>query len=234
MARGESPRDVALVLSRMVHAIGIRTGPHELVEELAEHASVPVINMLTQEHHPCQALADLMTLRERFGEARGAQARLRRRRQQHGALAADRRAARRRGGRGGLAAGAVAAGGAGRRARGGGARGARPLHRRLGEHGRRGRRGAPPRAARAVPDRRRAACAGARRRDRAALPARPSGRGDHRGRALRRALRGLGPGGEPPARPEGAARASTVRAHDQAPRADPRLPRPRSRRLRRG
>jgi ornithine carbamoyltransferase len=71
MARGESPRDVALVMSRMVHAIGIRTGPHELVEELARHSSVPVINMLTQEHHPCQALADLMTLRERFGRLEG-------------------------------------------------------------------------------------------------------------------------------------------------------------------
>jgi len=71
LARGESPRDVALVLSRLVHAVGVRTGPHELVEELAEHASIPVINMLTHEHHPCQALADLMTLRERFGELRG-------------------------------------------------------------------------------------------------------------------------------------------------------------------
>jgi ornithine carbamoyltransferase len=71
MARGESPRDVVLVLSRMVHAIGVRTGPHELVEELAQHSSVPVINMLTQEHHPCQALADLMTLLERFGTLEG-------------------------------------------------------------------------------------------------------------------------------------------------------------------
>jgi ornithine carbamoyltransferase len=71
LARGESPRDVALVLSRMVHAVGIRTGPHELVEELARHASIPVINMLTHEHHPCQALADLMTLRERFGTLEG-------------------------------------------------------------------------------------------------------------------------------------------------------------------
>ena len=71
IARGESPRDVALVLSRMVHAVGVRTGPHELVEELAEHASIPVVNMLTRDHHPCQALADLMTLRERFGELRG-------------------------------------------------------------------------------------------------------------------------------------------------------------------
>jgi ornithine carbamoyltransferase len=71
MARGESPRDVALVLSRMVHAIGVRTGPHELLEELARYASVPVFNMLTREHHPCQALADLMTLRERFGRLEG-------------------------------------------------------------------------------------------------------------------------------------------------------------------
>jgi ornithine carbamoyltransferase len=71
LSRGESPRDTALVLSRMVHAIGIRTGPHEVVEELAEHATVPVINMLTRDHHPCQALADLMTLRERFGTLEG-------------------------------------------------------------------------------------------------------------------------------------------------------------------
>jgi ornithine carbamoyltransferase len=71
LSRGESPRDTALVLSRMVHAIAIRTGPHATVEELAEHASVPVINMLTQDHHPCQALADLVTLRERFGALDG-------------------------------------------------------------------------------------------------------------------------------------------------------------------
>ena len=71
LARGESPRDTALVLSRIVHAIAIRTGPHRTVEELAEHASVPVINMLTEEHHPCQALADLLTLRERFGALEG-------------------------------------------------------------------------------------------------------------------------------------------------------------------
>jgi ornithine carbamoyltransferase len=71
ISRGESVRDTALVLSRFVHAIGIRTGPHAVVEELAEHASVPVINMLTADHHPCQALADLMTLRERFGDLHG-------------------------------------------------------------------------------------------------------------------------------------------------------------------
>jgi ornithine carbamoyltransferase len=71
LSRGEAPRDTALVLSRHVHAIGIRTGPDELVRELAEHASVPVINMLTAGHHPCQALADLLTLRETFGRLEG-------------------------------------------------------------------------------------------------------------------------------------------------------------------
>jgi ornithine carbamoyltransferase len=71
LSRGESLRDTALVLSRFVHAVGVRTGPHATVEELAEHASVPVINMLTAEHHPCQALADLQTLRERFGQTSG-------------------------------------------------------------------------------------------------------------------------------------------------------------------
>ena len=71
LARGESPRDTALVLSSMVHALGIRTGAQETVEQLARHARIPVINMLTHEHHPCQALADLMTLRERFGRLDG-------------------------------------------------------------------------------------------------------------------------------------------------------------------
>jgi len=71
LSRGESPRDTALVLSRFVAGIALRTGPHEVVEEVAEHASVPVINMLTREHHPCQVLADLLTLRERFGRLDG-------------------------------------------------------------------------------------------------------------------------------------------------------------------
>jgi len=71
LSRGESPRDTALVLSRFVAGIAVRTGPHQVVEELAEHASVPVINMLTREHHPCQVLADLLTLRERFGQLEG-------------------------------------------------------------------------------------------------------------------------------------------------------------------
>jgi ornithine carbamoyltransferase len=71
LTRGESIRDTAYVLSRHVAAIGIRTGPDELVAELAEHATVPVINMLTAGHHPCQALADLLTLKETFGTLRG-------------------------------------------------------------------------------------------------------------------------------------------------------------------
>ncbi|HEY2770584.1 MAG TPA: ornithine carbamoyltransferase [Solirubrobacteraceae bacterium] len=71
LTRGESVRDTAYVLSRHVAAIGIRTGPDELAQELAEHASVPVINMLTTGHHPCQALADLLTLREAFGQLQG-------------------------------------------------------------------------------------------------------------------------------------------------------------------
>ncbi len=71
LTRGESIRDTAYVLSRHVAAIGIRTGPDELVAELAGHASVPVINMLTAGHHPCQALADLLTMREEFGRLEG-------------------------------------------------------------------------------------------------------------------------------------------------------------------
>lgn len=71
LARGESLRDTAYVLSRHVAAIGIRTGPDELVEEFAQHATVPVINMLTARHHPCQALADLVTLHEQFGRLEG-------------------------------------------------------------------------------------------------------------------------------------------------------------------
>ena len=71
LSRGESVKDTAYVLSRHAAAIGIRTGPDELVSELAEHAGVPVINMLTAGHHPCQALADLLTMREAFGAVAG-------------------------------------------------------------------------------------------------------------------------------------------------------------------
>ena len=71
LARGESVRDTAYVLSRHVAAIGIRTGADDLVQELAEHATVPVINMLTANHHPVQALADLLTLSQAFGQLEG-------------------------------------------------------------------------------------------------------------------------------------------------------------------
>jgi ornithine carbamoyltransferase len=71
LTRGESVRDTAYVLSRHVAAVGLRTGPDELLHELAAHASVPVINMLTEGHHPCQALADLLTLHETFGRLEG-------------------------------------------------------------------------------------------------------------------------------------------------------------------
>jgi ornithine carbamoyltransferase len=71
LARGESVRDTALVLSRNVAAIGLRTGSEETLAELAKHATVPVINMLSPRHHPCQALADLLTMREAFGDVAG-------------------------------------------------------------------------------------------------------------------------------------------------------------------
>ena len=71
LARGESYRDTALVLSRFLSALMIRTFEQEEVEEFAEHASIPVINGLTDESHPLQALSDAMTLRERFGTLAG-------------------------------------------------------------------------------------------------------------------------------------------------------------------
>ena len=71
LTRGESVRDTALVFSRHVAAIGLRTSSDERLEELAEHATVPVVNLLSPLHHPCQALADLMTLREAFGAIEG-------------------------------------------------------------------------------------------------------------------------------------------------------------------
>jgi ornithine carbamoyltransferase len=64
VSRGEALRDTAYVLSRHVAAVGVRTGPDATLEELASHSAIPVINMLTALHHPCQALADLVTLRE--------------------------------------------------------------------------------------------------------------------------------------------------------------------------
>ena len=71
LSRGESAADTARVLSRYVDAIVIRSGSHERVAELAAAAEVPVVNALTPLHHPCQALADLLTLRERCGDLSG-------------------------------------------------------------------------------------------------------------------------------------------------------------------
>jgi len=70
-SRGESIADTARVLSRYVDAIVIRSGSHEDVAELAASADVPVVNALTPLHHPCQAIADLLTLRERCGDLDG-------------------------------------------------------------------------------------------------------------------------------------------------------------------
>ncbi len=71
LSRGEALRDTAIVLSRHVAAIGVRTGPDAMLEALAAESAVPVINMLTARHHPCQALADLLTLREAYGSLGG-------------------------------------------------------------------------------------------------------------------------------------------------------------------
>src|SRR5438132_1696397 len=67
LGRGETVKDTARVLSRYLDAIMIRTFAQAEVEELAAHADIPVINGLTDSSHPCQALADVMTIRERFG-----------------------------------------------------------------------------------------------------------------------------------------------------------------------
>jgi ornithine carbamoyltransferase len=71
LTRGESFGDTGRILSRYVHGIVIRSGSDERIRELAEGASVPIINGLTPQHHPCQALADLLTLKERYGELEG-------------------------------------------------------------------------------------------------------------------------------------------------------------------
>ncbi|HEX7195427.1 MAG TPA: ornithine carbamoyltransferase [Candidatus Limnocylindria bacterium] len=71
LGRRESPADVARNLSRLVDAVVLRTFAHGTLLEMAGAASVPVVNALTDDEHPCQALADLMTLRRRFGRLAG-------------------------------------------------------------------------------------------------------------------------------------------------------------------
>ncbi|MDK2464702.1 MAG: ornithine carbamoyltransferase [Candidatus Korarchaeota archaeon] len=70
VSRGETLRDTATVLSRYVNAVAARVKKHETLEELAKWADVPVINMLSDRYHPLQALADVMTIVERFGDER--------------------------------------------------------------------------------------------------------------------------------------------------------------------
>ena len=67
IGKRETPSDTGRVLARYIDAIMVRTFDHAEVEELAGAAEVPVINGLTDQHHPCQALADLLTIREEFG-----------------------------------------------------------------------------------------------------------------------------------------------------------------------
>ena len=91
IGRGEPIKDTVRVLSRYLDGIMIRTFAQQDVEDLASYGSIPIINGLTDYCHPCQVLADLMTIREYKGSLKGAQAVLRRRRQQHGELAHRRR-----------------------------------------------------------------------------------------------------------------------------------------------
>ena len=212
LTRGESVRDTALVLSRHAAVIGLRTGDEDELTTLAEHATVPVVNMLSPQHHPCQALADLLTLREAFGSLEGRVL----------AYVGD--------GNNVARSLAVVGGVAGLEVRIAAPDGYQltdtdavltddPAEAVAGadavytdvwvsmsdsEDVRR----RAPRGAGAVRDHRRAARQGRPGRDRAALPARAPGRGDHRIRAVRRPPADLGPGREPPPRAEGAARAA--------------------------
>lgn len=71
LSRGETIKDTAQVLSRYLDAIVIRTFSHSTIEEFARWSQVPVINALTNEHHPCQAMADMMTILEKKGKTEG-------------------------------------------------------------------------------------------------------------------------------------------------------------------
>ncbi len=71
LERGETPADTAKVLSRYADALMLRVGSHEIIREFENHATVPVINGLSNHSHPCQVLADVMTVGEHFGSIEG-------------------------------------------------------------------------------------------------------------------------------------------------------------------
>src|SRR5215813_10034506 len=204
MGKRESVSDVARNLSRWVDGITARVFAHQTLMELARHATVPVINALSDYEHPCQAMADFFTLWERGIELSGLEmawvgdgnnmchsllllsARLQPRPRRAPGLP--------RPGRAGLHHHRGQRGGAGR---------PRHLHRRVDQHGTGGGAREPARDLPALSAQRDAAPLRADASPGHALPPRPSRRGDHRRRPRRAAEHRVRPGGESPPRPEG-------------------------------
>ena len=214
LSRGESLPDTARALSRYLDVLAVRTHAHAELEAWAEWATIPVINALTADEHPCQALADALTIRDRLGIARRRARRVGRRRLERARLARRARAAcsaTRSSPRAPRATSpaALAVPSVVRDPREA-VRGADVVVTdtwiSMGQEHERASAAAPTSSRTA---RRGAARAGVARRVRPALPAGAPRRGDRGGRALRPALGDLGRGREPPARPEGAARAAT-------------------------